>query len=35
MGNICCELSLIGNLVLVDLSSNHGNTLFIRILYRY
>ena len=32
--NTFCELSLIGNLVLVYLSINDGNILFIRALYR-
>ena len=32
--NTFCELSLIGNLVLVNLSINDGNILFIRALYR-
>ena len=36
-GNVCntfCELSLMGNLVLVNLSINNGNILFIRALYK-
>ena len=34
MCNTCCELSLIGNLVLANLSINLGNILFICALYR-
>ena len=30
MCNTCCELSLIGNLVLFNLSINHGNILFYK-----
>ena len=33
MCNTSCELSLIGNLVLVNLSIKHGNILSIRALY--
>ena len=34
MCNTCCELSLIGNLGLVNLSINLGNILFIHALYK-
>ena len=34
MCNACCEVSLIGNLVSVNLSINVGNTLFICALCR-
>ena len=34
MSNTFCELRLIGNLVLVNLSINLGNILFTCVLYR-